>query len=879
MLMPLVVQGQLAPIPPGSAEARALLNRRGIDEEALRARLRAQGMNVDTMTPEELIAARPAIEAAAAELEAETTSSQVDTALAGAEARAIQRGLEDATEIADAVESGSTVAEAEAEVDLPADTRPDASGIYGHSLFKGQTLDVFRASEQARAPSSYVLDSGDELAVTIFGPSQVDLLLEIDSDGFIRADGLPRIYLKGRTLGEARELVRSRLRDFYVFGAGQFSLTVNAARTITVGVYGEVERGGTYTLSSLNGALNAIVAAGGVTDRGSVREIELTREGRTTYIDAYDFLERPGEVQSFDLRDNDVINVPLADQIVEIRGGVRRPLRYELLPEEDLARLLSLAGGARPRAAIEATRVTRYEDGQLNVIDLAPERFDGFDLFDGDVVEVPVVEAPIENYVKVEGAVLVGGRFGFREDLSLADVLDRARARPTARQDLAFLRRRNDDGTTRLLRLDLTSARDLATELRRGDVVTVLDADRFVDEATVTIEGAVRDGSLTLPFPQEGGISLEEGILLAGGLTTSALEEALVIRTPRTNSELREYLRVPLEEARLFNLEPLDRISIYPRERYSDDASVSISGAVRNPGEFRYDASLTLSDLIFLAGGLRMNASRNRVEVYRLSIEEDGTKTLSETLSIDADGGYSGAFSLRPFDEVIVRSSAEFEEIQTVELAGEVRYPGVYARQDGQNRVSDFIERAGGLTSEAFAAGGSLERRGAGIGFVVLGLDEILDNPSGPANITLREGDRLVIPKPQELVRIVTEGTLANRFGGDSTTRDGILEVAYQGPHDAAWYIERYAGGFDDEVARRYWTTVELASGQVKETRGALGIRDYPTVERGATVRAGLKPVKVPKPERPRSSWGEIAQATLAGLTSLVTLIILIDRI
>lgn len=880
-----VGHAQLGRVPDASAQARAreVLAAQGVDEAELRSRLATKGIDVDNMTVEQLIAARPTIEATVAEIKAEQASAEQGTErqLQQAQERAVKQGALKAERVRDAVEEGASVKEAVAEAAIAEAAAGDTvtSAIYGHNVFKNKTLEVYRGTEQARAPNSYVLDTGDELAISIFGASQTDLLLTIGEDGFIRPPGTPRIYLKGRTLGDAKALVRQRLQNYYVFREGQFLLSINAARTLSVSIYGEVERNGTYTLSALNGVLNALVAAGGVTERGSVRNIELVREGKRTKIDVYDFLQRPGQAEQASLRDGDVINVPLASQLVIAQGAFRRPMTYELLPTERLSQLVEYAGGLRPRAATGATRVTRYENGVLSVLDVEGAGFASFDLADGDIVEVPLVEAPIEDYVSVEGSVLIPGRFGFRQNMTVGEALNRAQVRPTARQDVAFLRRPNDDGTSSLIRLDLGSAEGLATTMSRGDAITVLAANRFIDDATVSVEGAIRDSAVVLPFPQEGGMTLEEAILLAGGLETNVVEQAVIIRTPLNNREERNYLRVDISSAADFQLAPLDQVVLYKQERFADAPQVSIAGAVRSPGAYRYDASLTINDLLYLAGGTSFAAALDRVEIYRLGYEQNGSKVLQETLMLNAAGEYSGDFVLQPFDEVYVRSSAEFEEITTVEIRGEVKYPGVYARRRGENRLSDFISRAGGLTSEGFVEGATLYREGNDIGFVILGLDKIVANPTLPSNLILRANDVISVPKPQELVRIQTLGTLAERFGVDSLTADGSIEVAFQGRHDAAWYIRNYAGGFDEKLARKRETTVELASGQIKETRGALGIRHYPSVERGATIRVGLKPTKAPKQPRERSSWGEVAQATVAGLTTLVTLLVLTTQL
>ena len=306
------VIGQIAPVPSASQEAtaRQMLSAQGVDEDELRARLIGKGIDIDNLTTAELVSARPIIEQTIAEIKAESgdqtnvgnTSSRRGTQVDQAVGDVIEEGLDEAAAVKESIEDGASVEEARAEAAIDqqnAASAADPIRVYGQQLFRGKSLEVFRATDQARAPATYVLDTGDEIAISIFGASQIDFLLTIGDDGFVKPAGIQRIYLRGRTLAEARELVRSRFSQFFVFGQGQFSLTLDAARTISVSIYGEVQQSGTYTLSALNGPLNALIAAGGPTDRGSLRNITLSREGERTRIDVYEFLARPERAPGF----------------------------------------------------------------------------------------------------------------------------------------------------------------------------------------------------------------------------------------------------------------------------------------------------------------------------------------------------------------------------------------------------------------------------------------------------------------------------------------------------------------------------------------------------------------------------------------------------
>jgi protein involved in polysaccharide export with SLBB domain len=861
---------------PQEAQLRAYLGNRDIDETELRQRLAACGIQVDNLTPEQALRLRPQVEAVIAEMEAEKAQATKSAEQAAAKAtEKKQEAQEGALPVAQAITIDTT--ETANEV-LP------ESDIYGHQVFRNKSLKVYRTTDNATPPDSYPLKPGDEIAVTIFGASQSDFILRLDDQGFVQLDNGLRMPLGGIPIGEARTLLANRLRQFYTFRNGQLSIRIQAARTISVNIFGEVENNGSFSMSSLNTGFNALVAAGGPTDRGTVRNIQLIQGDKKVILDVYDYLRSPTEGTALFLNNNATIFVPLAKTIVTLEGGVQRPLRYELKAGETLADLLTFAGGLKPRAEAGDIRITRYVRGQLELLNVNFTETPNFVLLDEDIVNVPIIENPIENFVTIEGAVLLPGRYPFGQGVTLGELLAQGRLRPGARTDVAFLFRSNDDGTNRLIRLDVGAAvvtersRNAGAEkveLQRGDRLQVLASSAFTDAATFTVSGAIRDSSVTLPFPQDGALTVAEAVLLAGGTEANAEPEVMLIRTPLTNREERKYERLDLRTDGDFVLQALDRIIVYARERFSDLATVSISGAVRNGGTYTYDPSLTIRDLLYLAGGTRIDAAPDRVEVFRLQITA-GVETKTLLTTIDLNAGVP--FELQAYDEVVVRSAAEFEAIQNVVIQGEVRYPGRYALLKNNERLSDLIERAGGVTSAAAAAAATLYRGEKGIGYVVLDLDKVLEDPADPANMVILGGDTLYVPKRNELVTIYTTGTLADRFGRDSTTIDGTLQVAYQGDRRADWYVDNYAGGFA-ENARQRWTTVEYASGRVKETEHFLLTERFPRLAPGASIRVGLKPVKPQREERKEPiDWGGIAQATLAGVTSFVTIFLLLDR-
>jgi protein involved in polysaccharide export with SLBB domain len=841
-----------------------MLADRDIDETELRQRLVTQGISLDDLSPEEALRLRPQVEAVIAEMEQEKAQATKAANVAAAKStEEIQRAVEDGASVEEAISEVTTEAATETLVE---------SNIYGHQVFRNKSLKVYRATDGTTPPESYPLKAGDEIAVTIFGASQTDFILRVDESGFVQLPNTARIQLEGIPLGEARTVLANRLKRFFTFSNGQLNVRIRAASTISINIFGEVENNGSFVMSSLNTGFNALVAAGGPTDRGTVRNIQLIQGDKETSLDVYEYLRSPTSGTALFLNNNATLFVPMAEIIVTLEGGVQRPFQYELKAGETITDLIAFAGGLKARAEVNNIRVTRYVNGQLELFNVDLDQQADFALEDEDIVEVPVVENPIENFVTIEGDVLLPGRYAFSEGIDLAGLLALGRLRPGARRDVAFLFRSNVDDTKRLIRVDLgEGASAEKVILQRGDVLRVLAESTFIDQSTFTVTGAVRDSFITLPFPQDGALTLEEAVLLAGGLLPSAATGLMLVRTPVNNRDERSYERLDLRTDGEVLLQPLDLVFVYEQGRFTDLRSVKISGAVRRPTSIAYGASLTLETLLYIAGGLSIDADKSRVEVFRLQFTDGAeTKTLMQTLDLNA----LDDFVLAPFDEVVVRSTAEYEEIQTVYVEGEVRYPGNYGLLNKNEKISELIQRAGGLTKGAFATGATLYRRGTG--YVVLALDKVLADPTDPSNMVLLGNDTLYVPKKQELVTIYTVNTLANQFGRDSLNAGSARKVAYRGEKSAGWYISNYAGGFDDDSARKRWTTVEYANGQVKKTSSFLGIRNYPTVRSGASIWVPSAPAKRRKERREeRFNWLGLASIIVGAVTTVTTFILL----
>lgn len=892
-------------------KARAEISSRGLDEAAVRARLLTRGINIDQVTPEQLPSLQAQIEAVLQELDAEQQAAKAPAVAPPAEKPAESGqtppennppvGAAQQAQVQEKVKQGASVEEALSET-LSAEAQqalPPAQ-VYGHHLFRDKSLPLFRTTNEVKPPDSYVLSAGDELTISIFGISQFDSKFTIGKDGYIQPSQMPKIFLKGVRLGQAKELLRSRFANFYRFAPEQFAVTLSTARTITVNLFGELNHAGSFTISAVNTAFNALVAAGGPSDIGSVRNIEVMRGSQKKRLDIYAFLGNPSVQYDFFLEDNDLLYVPVAARVVGISGAINREFRYELIDNEQLVKLIEYGGGLRANAYREVVQVRRYVDDKQVLIDvelknLLREKRD-FTLLNGDEVFIRRISAPVQNFAAVGGAVDQAGRYALAETPRLSSLLQRSGLRREARTDLAFLLRRNPDNTQQLIQLNPAlvlanpnSAQDLP--LQAEDSLMVYQQARFVTKASISVRGAVRDTLRAFPFDPDSNLTLQRVILLAGGLLDDANGLGYLVRTNPLNSKQKEYLPVNLREAldrpngpANVSLRPFDELEVLSTSNYADAASVHVYGAVRRPGTLRYGPSLTLRDALLLSGGLKLEASLNRVEVFRLEFQNDRpTRTSVAALQIDSSlniiGSDRASFHLRPFDEIVVRSAPQFELLRTVEVQGEINYPGHYALLDNNEALSSVIARAGGLTPESFAAGATVYRSEGNKGLVVAKLDRALKDPQSPQNIILQGGDLITVPKSESLVSIRTANTLAGEVYARKFALNGQINTAFMPRKRAGWYIRHYAAGFNRN-ADSSKVTVEYPNGRIRGTSDFGLFRVYPKIVKGAIISVGAKPPKAPDNKEKKSiDWDKAFTQILAAATATATILLAVSAL
>lgn len=860
--------------PANAIIAQEALSKRGLTQAEAVSGLKEKGYDVEGMSPEALVADKDAIEAILDDLAAKKANKAAAPAAVDAGSEKAEQMRETNTkEVNEAVQNDAQNA------------APAAPAIYGHSIFDGNMFGIISTTDGSKAPETYVLGTGDRLRVTIFGASQADILLEINEGGYVQPTGLPQVYLKGVRLSDARNLLKQRFSMAYRFQADQFAVTLQSARTVTVSVFGESKQQGNFSISALNTVLHAITLAGGPTALGSVREIEIFRGGKSKKLDVYDFMYNPKVQFDFDLQQNDIIYIPIARKLVNIEGGVARPMIYELKESEGLLELIKLAGNVLPTTYTENAQIERYVADSLALFEFGlTEVLSGkrkISLNSGDIVRIRSANKKLEGFVEVDGAVFYGGRYQYEERFTLGELLEKAKPQPEALVDFYFVQRPRRDNTTEVIRVEAGQASTF--ELQGRDKIQVFNKATYTNNAKLSLNGAVRSGALELQLAFGDKLPLSQLLELAGGLTASAHPNAYLLRRDLMNPDLVKYQKVDVFKEQNLLLQAGDELTIYDRTFFNLTSGVSLFGAVKNPVNRTFDPSLSFEDLMRMSGGFTAKSALNRVDVYRLKYDNiKGTGYQRIILEVDSNLKLinpSGAFVLAPFDIIIVRDLPLYDLERVVVLNGALNYPGQYPLQPERMYLSDIISQAGGLNVLADARHAVLIREYNNKGKVGINLQRAMRRPqSNKHDPILMPGDLIFIPQFENTIGIRVKSTRqADQLNAGlllgQVSQNEILDFVYQGPKTARWYIREFAGGFSKNADKNS-VTVTYPDGKVKGTRRYLGIRDYPQVQPGAVITVIEKAPKEKK-ERKGVDIDGIYTKTVSAVTTVLTILIL----
>jgi polysaccharide biosynthesis/export protein len=577
------------------------------------------------------------------------------------------------------------------------------------------------------AGPDYVVGPGDGLAIDLWGGVTQRLQRTVDTAGRISLPEYGPILVSGKTLGNVQltiqQLLRTQLRNIST------DVSLSKLRSVRVYVVGEVAEPGAYDISSLSSPLNALVAAGGVTERGSLREIKHFR-GRQLLevVDAYDLLLRGvGPAQS-KLQSGDSLLVPPVGPQVTIEGMVRRPAIYEIRGDTTLGDALELAGGVLPAAALKHVQVERlvaHENRTMFSLDLSDSdsagvesQLQSFRVQDGDRIHIFPIAPYNEQAVYVQGHVLRPGRYSYREGMTVRDVIaSYSDLLPEPAGNYAEIIRLNaPDYRPSVESFDLTAALanpDTAPKLKPLDTVRVFSKYDFQPAPDVSIDGQVRAPG---KYTTSGQARLRDAIYLAGGLTADADRDSAQVFRLNPNGTMR-ILSVNLEQALEGHesanilLQPHDRLVVQRNGASIEPSVVYVKGDVANPGRYPLTADMHVEDLVRAAGGVKPSAdSQNAMLEHR---DQDGTEIQSLKVNVSAalNGSADENKILANGDVLTIPKNPTWNELgATVTIRGEVRHPGTYGIRPGES-LNSVLAKAGGFTSQAYPYGTVLTRR------------------------------------------------------------------------------------------------------------------------------------------------------------------------
>ena len=777
----------------------------------------------------------------------------------------------------------------------------DEARIYGLSFFRSGGSN-FEPSPSI-ADKEYVVGTGDVLKISLWGQLQSTEEVTVDREGRITLSNVGAVLVSGYTIEAAKKRITIALSRSYSGLVGKppsifLDLSLSKLRPVRVFIMGEVQNPGGYFVSNFANVFNSLFVVGGPKPSGSMREVRVIRNNKViAKVDLYDYLF--GAVKTADVRvnDNDIIYVPLRGKRVSIQGEVLRPSSYELLPGENLKKLIEFSGGLHSNVykdRIQLDRVIplseRVKGGEerrlydIDFADIASGKKD-YTLEDGDVITLfPIVDLT-GNYVIVQGAVKRPGTFQIDKIKTVKDLIAAADGLlPTVYMQRAELLRQYPNGKLEVMTLDLGKVMSNDPKhnlkLERFDRVSIFSLYDINGPKTISINGHVKFPG-TYPYAD----SMTVGRLLRslGGLEDSLYRAVTFLDRGdifRLNDDLISRRRIEFNLATILEnrspdiaIMPGDEVRIYGLNEITFlSPTVEIYGSVKNPGTFRLVQGMTLTDLVLLAGGYTEDAYAVTAEIARVTRAAnqgdsivsiiftelpdlfDTTQSAISVLSSDA-----GSYRLIDRDKIFIRDNPDYHVQQLVAISGEVKFPGRYALTRSRERLSDIVQRAGGLTRDGYARGGRLMR---GEDRMRLNIEEAIENPLGNYDAILRPGDEIVIPRFPNTVVVAGEVNNPGQYAFvDGKSRDFYLDMA---------------GGVTDSAD---FVLVSYPEGYIERT-GLGWFASNPSIPDGSTIVVAK--IKPDPPEPPSvggesffSSWKDV----MAVLASTLTVLVLATRL
>ncbi|MEQ8314093.1 MAG: SLBB domain-containing protein [Gammaproteobacteria bacterium] len=619
---------------------------------------------------------------------------------------------------------------------------------FGYELFAG-TPTTFAPATDIPVPANYIMGPGDTVIIQLYGQENATYELVVTREGSLLFPEIGPLAVAGLTFDELRNQINEVVSTQLI--GQRVAVTLGALRSIRIFVLGEAYQPGSYTVSALSTMTNALFVSGGITEVGSLRNVQLRRQGETvSELDLYDLLLRGDTSADVRLMPDDVLFIPPVGDTVGIAGEVIRPAIYELREEETVLEAVMLAGGTLPTAYPQASRIERIDvDGSRTLIDVDISSPTGQiqQVVNGDVIRVSSILDRLENVVLTEGHLQRPGGYQWQEGMRVSDVipsLDALLPNPDTNYAL-IIRETPPTSTLEVLQINLAAAvtqpgtdADLLLQPRDRVITFAANGDR-VDELEQLVEElnaqarferpasvVAVNGNVSFPgsYPLVQGMTIGDLIDSASGLLENTDTSYSVLIRRRDSRGTIEALNAvdgngrSIDFARL--LQPGDQLYVFDtvsdrsalleaanaQLRSQADPSerskvVRASGRVRFPGDYPLFPGMTVSDLINASGGFTESALTTKAELTRSYIY-DGSGREVDHLTVDLTNTSSLGLqmALEEFDNLVIRQLPNWTESEYVQLTGEVVSPGTYSIAKGDT-LSSVLARAGGLTDFA----------------------------------------------------------------------------------------------------------------------------------------------------------------------------------
>ena len=663
-------------------------------------------------------------------------------------------------------------------------------------------------------PDYYQVNQGDNIVIQIFGGNDKTLNLNIDNNGNITLPILGPVYVAGMSVSELQSFIQKKLKPTYPNSKIVVNIKINSFIQVTLS--GFVNAPGIYNLSSLSTIKDLLIAANGFGKLGSMRNVYLKRAGKIIKIvDFYKLIKNGDVVDTTLLRNGDIIFVPKAKKLVTLDGDVNIPAIYELKDNEKLQQLVEYAGGLKPDASKKYIKITRFEKNSYTKV-LFKDLKSNEKLLNGDKIYVYKISELNKNLVYVYGNIEKPGTFEIPKDKKLSTLLNKLVYLKNTYYDYGLL----ETFEGKIVSFNLKNPKDI--KLNYKDKVYIFNKYEVLPEEFIKIDGKVVKNKGLYRYLK--GITLKD-IIHNAGVTPQFYP--LKVKIISYDEEKRPSMKfVNYNTNSNYKLKPFDEITLFSYYDFNTLKPIFIGGEVHNPNIYTYSKNMTLKDLITAAGWITDKADTNYIELIRYKIENNRRERIIKRLTFKDLNE-----KLQPYDEVTIQKIPNWNERKMITLGGEVKYPGSYTIKKGDT-LYDIIKRAGGFTENAYLYGAVFTRKSiqkmqedriekmiyrlkkkvsiisasaksAGessldaknlieaidnlaiqakklkpIGRVAIELDKDLEKfKKSKYNITLQDGDKLVIPTKPDSVVVLGEVLTPSAF---VYTSDSALDYIKQ---------------------------------------------------------------------------------------------------